>query len=846
MVLWCGADSNPGVSRYSWFKQTTESSSWVVVNGSAAAELRIPLASRTDSGHYRCIAENADGDGEASRATSLDVQSRPENLTLSVPTILEAGNQTTITCSVHNVYPSESASMQFESDGIEGRSTQQTQENGDGTGTIKEGDSMVLWCGADSNPGVSRYSWFKQTTESSSWVVVNGSAAAELRIPLASRTDCGHYRCIAENADGDGEASRATSLDVQYPPDLVRVSPCDNRSLCWVCEVEANPLANLTWLEDGAAGRRLMSGGDLPHNGTRTSLRIQMAQQKEVLICAAVNSHGQKQEVKTINKKARPENLTLSVPTILEAGNQTTITCSVHNMYPSESASMQFESDGIEGRSTQQTQENGDGTCVKTVTFTFIPQHFHNRKNLSCSVAGTIKEGDSMVLWCGADSNPGVSRYSWFKQTTESSSWVVVNGSAAAELRIPLASRTDSGHYRCIAENADGDGEASRATSLDVQYPPDLVRVSPCDNRSLCWVCEVEANPLANLTWLEDGAAGRRLMSGGDLPHNGTRTSLRIQMAQQKEELICAAVNSHGQKQEVKTINKKGRETRQRDSSAEASPEVIYDVVQNLTEDQTTESSSWVVVNGSAAAELRIPLASRTDCGHYRCIAENADGDGEASRATSLDVQYPPDVVLVRPCDNRSLCWVCEVEANPLANLTWLEDGAAGRRLMSGGDLLHNGTRTSLRIQMAQQKEELICAAVNSHGQKQEVKTINKKGGTALNTVLPAAVGTLAAFITVVALFCIVRRKGRETRQRDSSAEASPEVIYDVVQNLTEDQEPAAKVSDEEEELVYADLDLAPRGKRKWEPVSESVLTEYSDLKTVAQLKAGDTAASQQ
>ncbi|KAK6474751.1 sialic acid-binding Ig-like lectin 10 isoform X1 [Huso huso] len=407
-----------------------------------------------------------------------------------------------------------------------------------------------------------------------------------------------------------------------------------------------------------------------------------------------------------LHVNARPENLTLSVPNVLEAGNQTTITCSVHNVYPSKSASMQFESDGIEGTSTQQTQENEDGTCVKTVTFTFIPQHFHNRKNLSCSVAhpnlthtlqakvtldikygprnvsvsvtpsGTIKEGDSVVLWCGADSNPGVSRYSWFKQPAESSSWVGVNGSAAVELRIPLASRTDSGHYRCIAENADGDGEASGATSLDVQYPPDVVRVSPCDNRSLCWVCEVEANPLANLTWLEDGAAGRRLMSGGEL--------------------------------------------------------------------------------------------------------------------------------------------------------------------------LHNGTRTSLRIQMVQQKEELICAAVNSHGQKQEVKTINKKGGTALNTILPAAVGTLAAFITVVALFCIVRRKGRETRQRDSSAEASPEVIYDVVQNLTEDQELAAKVSDEEEELVYADLDLAPRGKRNWEPVSESELTEYSDLKTVAQLKAGDTAASQQ
>ncbi|KAK6475840.1 sialic acid-binding Ig-like lectin 10 isoform X1 [Huso huso] len=405
-----------------------------------------------------------------------------------------------------------------------------------------------------------------------------------------------------------------------------------------------------------------------------------------------------------LHVNARPENLTLSVPNVLEAGNQTTITCSVHNVYPSKSASMQFESDGIEGTSTQQTQENEDGTCVKTVTFTFIPQHFHNRKNLSCSVAhpnlthtlqakvtldikygprnvsvsvtpsGTIKEGDSVVLWCGADSNPGVSRYSWFKQPAESSSWVGVNGSAAVELRIPLASRTDSGHYRCIAENADGDGEASGATSLDVQYPPDVVRVSPCDNRSLCWVCEVEANPLANLTWLEDGAAGRRLMSGGEL--------------------------------------------------------------------------------------------------------------------------------------------------------------------------LHNGTRTSLRIQMVQQKEELICAAVNSHGQKQEVKTINKKGGTALNTILPAAVGTLAAFITVVALFCIVRRKGRETRQRDSSAEASPEVIYDVVQNLTEDQEPAAKVSDEEEELVYADLDLAPRGNRK--PVSESELTEYSDLKTVAQLKAGDTSASQQ
>ncbi|MGH0141908.1 UNVERIFIED_CONTAM: hypothetical protein FKN15_019951 [Acipenser sinensis] len=572
---------------------------------------------------------------------------RPENLTLSVPTVLEAGNQTTITCSVHNVYPSESASMQFESGGIEGTSKQQTQENGDGTGTIKEGDSMVLWCGADSNPGVSRYSWFKQTTESSSWVVVNGSAAAELRIPLASRTDCGHYRCIAENADGDGEASRATSLDVQYGP-----------------------------------------------------------------------------------------------------------------------------------------------------------------RNVSVSVtpSGTIKEGDSVVLWCGGDANPGVSRYSWFKQPAESSSWAGVNGSAAAELRIPLASRTDSGHYRCIAENADGDGEASRATSL-LSVP--TVLEAGNQTTITCSVHNVYPSESASMQFESGGIEGT---SKQQTQENGDGTCVKT--------VTFTFIPQHFH-------NRKNL------SCSVAHPNLTHTLQANVTLD-------------IKSAELRIPLASRTDSGHYRCIAENADGDGEASRATSLDVQYPPDLVRVRPCDNRSLCWVCEVEANPLANLTWLEDGAAGRRLMSGGELLHNGTRTSLRIQMAQQKEVLICAAVNSHGQKQEVKTINKKGGTALNTILPAAVGILAAFITVVTLFCIVRRKGRETRQRDSSAEASPEVIYDVVQNLTEDQEPAAKASDEEEELVYADLDLAPRGKRNWEPVSESELTEYSDLKTVAQLKAGDTAASQQ
>ncbi|XP_041120896.1 sialic acid-binding Ig-like lectin 10 [Polyodon spathula] len=405
-----------------------------------------------------------------------------------------------------------------------------------------------------------------------------------------------------------------------------------------------------------------------------------------------------------LHVNARPENLTLSVPSVLQAGNQTTLTCSVHNVYPSESASLQFESDGIEGTTTQQTQGSDDGTYVKTVTFTFTTQYFHNRKNLSCSVAhpnlthtlqanvtldikygprnvsvlvspsGTIKEGDGVVLWCGADSNPGVSRYSWYKQPAGSSSWVGVTGSEGAELRIPFASRADSGHYRCIAEN----------------------------------------------------------------------------------------------------------------------------------------------------------------------------GDGEASRATSLDVQYPPDTMQVSPCDNRSLCWVCEVEANPVANLTWLEDGAAGRRLMSGGELLHNGTRTRLKIQMTQEKEALICAAVNSHGQKQEVKTISKKGGMALNTIIPTVAGTLAAFITAVAGFCFVRGKGRETGHRDSSTKASPEVIYDVVQNLTEDQEPVAKVSIEEEELVYADLDLAPGGERNWKPVPESELTEYSDIKTLAWLKAEDMAASQE
>ena len=83
--------------------------------------------------------------------------------------------------------------------------------------------------------------------------------------------------------------------------------------------------------------------------------------------------------------------------------------------------------------------------------------------------SGPVTEGDNVTLSCNASGNP-VPTISWTRDGSLVSSGDQRISFEAGNRRLTITnvSRADSGEYRCLADNSEGN-DTSNATTLDVQ-----------------------------------------------------------------------------------------------------------------------------------------------------------------------------------------------------------------------------------------------------------------------------------------------------------------------------------------------------------------------------------------
>ncbi|RMX58472.1 hypothetical protein pdam_00022152, partial [Pocillopora damicornis] len=171
-------------------------------------QLNIMNLSRTDSGEYRCVAQNSRGN-ISSNASVLSVQHQPEIALNPLNATKVEGENITWSCNA--------------------------------TGNP---EPIISWifCGSNIN-----------TTYNPRIVFSKGRQ--EMTITSIIRTDNGEYQCMASNMLGN-VSSRVATLDVLYQPEIVlhplNATKVEGENITWSCNATGNPEPNISWIFYGS------------------------------------------------------------------------------------------------------------------------------------------------------------------------------------------------------------------------------------------------------------------------------------------------------------------------------------------------------------------------------------------------------------------------------------------------------------------------------------------------------------------------------------------------------------------------------------------------------------------
>ncbi|KAG5270772.1 hypothetical protein AALO_G00172130 [Alosa alosa] len=155
-----------------------------------------------------------------------------------------------------------------------------------------------------------------------------------------------------------------------------------------------------------------------------------------------------------------------------------------------------------------------------------------------------IAEHGNINLTCNSMSNPEPERYEW----------LITNGSRHFQLNSSRETITITDVQRdfsaaCIAHNAIGAGQSTK-TSVDVAFVSIMVPESSCSDtgRMLRCLCQVEANPVATVTWMFNGSSNISASVIPAVTTTGDLTSSEVVLEGRLAEhgpAVCVAKNSY-------------------------------------------------------------------------------------------------------------------------------------------------------------------------------------------------------------------------------------------------------------------------------------------------------------
>ncbi|XP_020621161.1 protein sidekick-1-like [Orbicella faveolata] len=311
----------------------------------------------------------------------------------------------------------------------------------------------------------------------------------------------------------------------------------------------------------------------------------------------------------------------------------------------------------------------------------------------------TKSEGDNVTLSCNATGNPQPT-ISWtrngFPVNTSNNSSISFSEDKKL-LTITNVNRTDSGEYRCLANNSLGN-ETSDVARLDVQYPPDITvdpqntAVTEGDNVTLS--CNVDGNPAPSISWTTDGF------------QVNTTINSRISFSADKKQLTITKVkrtdNGNYRCVANNSLGNATSDAAALDVNFAVAPEVTiigvqeqfviegrlllltcqYNALPPVSEVQWNKNGTVIARNDSveindsrvtiphynqSQVQLEINATTPQDAGNYTCLVVNDVGN--SSDATSIIIQvkpHPPLNVSVHSKSSRVvvISWIAGFDGN--------------------------------------------------------------------------------------------------------------------------------------------------------------------------------------
>ncbi|XP_078352640.1 hemicentin-1-like isoform X3 [Oculina patagonica] len=668
------------------------------------AQLTIMSVNRTDSGEYRCVANNILGN-DSSIAATLVIQYQPKIASHPLSTI------------------------------------------------IKEGRNVTLSCNTDGNP-VPTISWTRNgdpVDKNKNSRVSFTENKKQLTIINVNRTDSGEYRCVANNSVGN-DTSNVATLDVQYPSEITahprNKTRKEGQNVTLSCNATGNPTPKISWTRNGYpvdtggnsrisfsedseqltitnlirvnSGEYRCEASNIIGNDTSNAAKLDVQSQPKIIIAHLQNTTAIEGDDVTLscNATGNPK------PTIIWSRNGSPLNTRNNSriIFSEDNAQLTIMSvnrtDRGEYRCVAGNILGNDSSIAATLVIQYQP------KIASHPLSNIIKEGRNVTLSCNTDGNP-VPTISWTRNgdpVDENKNSRVSFTENKKQFTIINVNRTDSGEYRCVANNSVGN-DTSNVATLDVQYAPKITAqpedTSQPEGDNVTLSCNADGSPVPTISWTRNRS-----------PIN-TSDNSRISFSEDKKQLTitnvsrtdsgeyrCKASNNLGndtshvatldiQYQPTITAHPHNTAAIEGDNvalscNATGNPEPTISWSRNGSPIDIIGNSRISFTEGKS--QLTITNVNRTDSGEYRCVANNSLGN-DTSNAATLDVQYQP-MITAHPqntaaIEGDNVALSCNATGNPEPTISWSRNG-------SPIDISGNS-----RISFTEGKRQLNIANVN-------------------------------------------------------------------------------------------------------------------------------------
>ncbi|XP_030317358.1 hemicentin-2 [Calypte anna] len=436
-----------------------------------ALEIRKVLPAH--AGHYTCTARSAAG--TAQKHLQLTVQEPPTLKPLPSMVMVMVNSSVMLSCEVTGVPQPE---LTWQKDGV----------------------------GITGGPGLK--------------VLPNG----QLHLPQASPGDAGTYLCVAHNPVGT--VAGRTRLIVQVPPSItagpLELAVREGMEVLLPCAAHGVPEPRVSWSREGAPVVGVRGKASILPSG---DLLLRDVQEGDAgsYSCTAVNSAGRAVRRLSLSIHTLPTFTLLPTDVTLGWGERLELVCAATGSpqpHISWMANGQLVTDGVSEQSGWSTLLREAATHADSGTYVCRAENSAGAIRATAFVAireAPIIRGDpstyqveppggDALLDCNARGHP-VPLIHWSKDGVPVGSGGHRRQLQNGSLAIHRVRSTDTGHYRCVAEN--DMGMAAKVVTLVLQSAPS-VTVTPralavrAGQRVLLH-CSVRGEPTPSVEWRWDG-----------------------------------------------------------------------------------------------------------------------------------------------------------------------------------------------------------------------------------------------------------------------------------------------------------------------------------------------------